>query len=245
MSKKLKDLFGALQSEMISKMAFEKVVEHPVDKGDCSEINWCKWFSNYFPKRYAFAKATVIDCEGNVSDQIDIVVYDKQYTYLAFNENDTLYVPAESVYAVFEIKQDMTKNHIEYAQNKAESVRKLKRTSAPVQYSTGQKEPKSLKPILAGILTSTSGWSPSFGEPFLNVMKAATEPQRLDCGCALDAGSFICDYTNNTIQYGDKEESLVSFFLGFLRQLQALGTVPAIDFQEYQKSLSLSIGKIN
>lgn len=39
-----------------------------------------------------------------------------------------MYIPAESVYAVFEVKQDV-EGHIEYAAKKVESVRKLKRTS--------------------------------------------------------------------------------------------------------------------
>jgi hypothetical protein len=39
-----------------------------------------------------------------------------------------MYIPAESVYAVFEVKQDV-KGNIDYAAQKVESVRRLKRTS--------------------------------------------------------------------------------------------------------------------
>lgn len=43
-----------------------------------------------------------------------------------FKQDDFMYIPAESVYAVFEVKQDV-KGHIEYASQKVESVRKLKK----------------------------------------------------------------------------------------------------------------------
>ena len=103
-STSLKQLYSALQSEMIAKANFSTVLNHPTDKGDNAEDSWVSWFNEYFPKRYNAAKATIIDSRGAVSNQIDVVLYDAQYSYLAFNNNGILYVPAESVYAVFEVK---------------------------------------------------------------------------------------------------------------------------------------------
>ena len=100
----LKTLYSALQTEMIAKANFSSVLSHPTDKGDNTEESWISWFNEYFPKRYKAAKATVIDSNGALSNQIDVVLYDAQYSYLAFNNNGILYVPAESVYAVFEVK---------------------------------------------------------------------------------------------------------------------------------------------
>lgn len=42
------------------------------------------WFNDYLPKRYKAAKATVVDSQGNISEQIDLALYDIQYSYLAF-----------------------------------------------------------------------------------------------------------------------------------------------------------------
>ena len=59
----------------------------------------------YLPKRYQAAKAHVVDSLGNFSQQIDVVVFDRQYSPFIFTyENETI-IPAESVYAVFEAKQ--------------------------------------------------------------------------------------------------------------------------------------------
>ncbi len=68
----------------------------------------------------------MIDSTGTTSDQIDLVVYDRQYTPLLYNQAGQMYVPAEAVYAVAEVKQTLSKDHIAYAGAKGESVRKLR-----------------------------------------------------------------------------------------------------------------------
>ena len=85
----LKSLFAALQADMISKAQFSNVLNHPVDKGDNSEENWIKWFDDYLPKRYKAAKATVVDSQGNISEQIDLALYDIQY---GGQQRDSIYL---------------------------------------------------------------------------------------------------------------------------------------------------------
>lgn len=233
----LKKLFAALQSDMIAKASFSNMLSHPVDRGDNSEENWISWFNQYLPQRYKAAKATIIDSRECISDQIDLVLYDAQYSYLAFNENGILYIPAESVYAIFEIKQDLNKSHMEYAGKKAESVRKLYRTSTIIPHAGGTYAPKSLHRILAGILTTRSEWSEPYGAPFKKCIAAYTEQQQIDCGCTLMKGSFFYDYDSNVLRKSRKEESLVYFFLQLLILLQKMGTVPAIDLAEYMSVL--------
>lgn len=235
----LKTLYSALQSEMIAKANFSSVISHPTDKGDNTEESWISWFNEYFPKRYKTAKATVIDSKGALSNQIDVVLYDAQYSYLAFNNNGILYVPAESVYAVFEVKQDLSKAHMEYAGRKAESVRSLYRTSAPIPYANGIYKPKPLHRIIAGILTTTSGWKPVFGDPFKACLTNYNELQQVDCGCVLKGGSYFFDYNQSLLSTSEEGESLVYFFLQLLIKLQEMGTVPAIDLNEYKKTLSI------
>lgn len=236
----LTSLFGALQRDMISQADFSNVLSHPTDKGDNTEECWIKWFEQYLPKRYKAAKATVIDCKGNTSNQIDLVLYDAQYSYLAFRQNGVLYVPSESVYAVFEVKQDLTKEHMEYAGNKAASVRKLYRTSAPIPHAGGVYEPKPLHRILAGILTTSSGWQKAYGKPFRKCLGAYNELQQVDCGCVLQSGAYFYDYESSVLKTTSEEESLVYFFLQLLILLQNMGTVPAINLAEYMQALTVT-----
>lgn len=241
----LKSLYQSLQNEMIAQADFSESFTHPVDKGDNSEENWKKWFDNYLPDRYRANKATIIDSKGSVSDQIDIVIYDKQYSYLAFNQNGILYIPAESVYAVFEVKQKLNAKNFKYAENKIESVRSLFRTSASIPYAAGKYPPKPLHRIMSGILTTSSEWEPMCGNPLKKYLLSSSKINQIDCGCVLNEGSFFCDYENNIIMNSGKEESLVYFYLKFLDLLQQLGTVPAIELEQYMKSLNIKKEIIN
>ena len=149
-------------------------------------------------------------------------------------------LPAESVYAVFEIKQDLTKEHMEYAGKKIASVRRLYRTSASIPYAAGVYPPKRLHRILSGILTTKSGWTKPFETAFKNCLSSFTDDQQIDCGCILLAGSFYYDYAEKKLKTSTSNESLVFFFLQLLVLLQEIGTVPAIDLNEYMKALTVS-----
>lgn len=82
-----------------------------------------------------------------------------------FNQDGAKYVPAESVYAVLEVRQEFNGANVAYAAEKAASVRKLRRTSAPIPHAGGKFDPIVPPPILAGILTLDSEWKPAFGKP--------------------------------------------------------------------------------
>ena len=234
----LKSLFESLQTAMIARAAFSEKVEHPVDKGNNAEECWIDWFRTYLPKRYHADKATIIDCHGNTSDQIDIVLYDGQYSYLAFNQSNILYLPAESVYAVFEVKQSLNKANLDYAAAKAASVRKLHRTSDSIPYAAGVYDPKPPHRILSGILTTDIEWKQAFGSSFKKTLLSFDDQQQVDCVCALKAGAFHYNYIQKLLRTSSAEESLVWFFLELLIILKKMGTVPAIDLKEYMNILS-------
>jgi hypothetical protein len=92
-----------LQEQMVAQLSTNReVISHPGTKGDATELQWLTMLNAYFPKRYSANKAFVVDSDGHLSEQIDVVVYDRQYSPFLFNQDNAMYVPAESVYAVFE-----------------------------------------------------------------------------------------------------------------------------------------------
>jgi hypothetical protein len=236
----MKTVFMGLQEEMIAKLSIIKRIDHPGTKGDATEINWLAWLKNYLPKRYSIDKALIIDCHGNVSDQVDIVIYDQQYTPFVFNQEGSLYIPAESVYAVFEVKQKLEKANIEYAGGKVKSVRNLIRTSAEIPHAGGNYKPRIPFKIIGGILCWESDWSEPLGENLDNCLSTMELLSQIDIGCALMHGSFKVEYENENIkriQKSTKEETLIFFFLKLFMELQRRATVPAIDINEYACSL--------
>lgn len=236
----MRKLFISLQRQMINNMAtYRTCVSHPSAKGDACEFNWIEWMRSYLPKRYSIDKAFVIDSDNNRSEQIDIVIYDRQYSPFIFDKDSIKFIPAESIYAVFEVRQKLTKGNIEYAGEKAESVRRLKRTTISIPYAGGAYNAKQPFRVLAGILALESSWKEPFGRRFRNCISSADEDKRLDLGCALRHGSFRAfkEDAEIKIETGTKEEALIYFFIKLFMELQRLATVPAMDIESYAKAL--------
>lgn len=239
----LQQMFLGLQATMVSQLkTFRKSVKHPGDKGDGSESIWIKFFCKYLPKRYSVAKATVIDHLGNTSQQIDVVIYDSQYTPFIFNEEGTVYIPAESVYAVFEAKQEITKGLAKYAGEKIASVRKLQKTSAPIIDKGTTRPAAQVFTTLGGFLCLDNGWKDSLkgNKYFEDIVTKSTADQLINIGCVLDDRSFVTEVDTQDelnpsvkIHYSTKGESLIFFFLKLVAELQKLGTVRAIDLNKY------------
>lgn len=236
-----------MQQEMVSKLDVGKTAfVHPGTKGDETEKNWIKWFRNYLPKRYQVDKGIVIDHLGNQSEQIDIVIYDAQYSYLVFHHNDSILIPAESVYAVFEVKPNLNKEHMEYACKKVKSVRALNRTSAPIKHAGGEFPPKELHEIVGGLLTTDTDWTAPIAHNVAKYIHGNNRDERLDLVCAIKDSTYAVDnniFANGYekkeygIRFCDGDETLVFLLLNLLRKLQDIGTVPAINFYEYASSI--------
>jgi len=209
---------------------------HPTDKGDASEAAWLNMLSEYLPKRYQAARAHVVDSEGNFSRQIDVLIFDRQYSPFIFKIEGSTYVPAESVYAVFEIKQTINSPHISYAQDIVASVRALHRTSIPIPHAGGTYPPKPLAPIIGGLLTFESDWQPPLGDSLLNTLNT-DHPGRLDLGCVASHGLFSNDAEGNyTISLQPK--AATAFLFELIARLQTMATVPMIDVRAYARWLT-------
>ena len=242
MTNKLHDLFSAVQEQlMASLVASRTVLDHAPSKGASTEFDWKGWLNEHLPTRYQAQSAFVIDSTGECSDQIDIVIYDHQYTPVFYNKNDQRFIPAESVYAVFEVKQELNKNYLEYAGSKAASVRKLKRTSWQITHAGGvYNKPKDPGHILAGILCTSSGWNPPFGRAFRECIQGESVEEQIDIGCVIEDGAFTADYQDSnsvSISTSNTENALSFYLIQLLKLLQGIGTVTAIDYGEYSKSL--------
>jgi hypothetical protein len=231
------EVYKQVQSQMITKLTVSNAaISHCVEKGTSSEADWVSWCKTYLPKRYQVDKAFVVDSKDNFSEQIDMVIYDAQYSLLVFEHNNVKYVPAESVYCVFEIKQELNKSHLDYAGDKAQSVRRLFRTSAPVPHAGGVYEPKKLHSIPAGILTLNSSWSDPLGDTFKENKLSLREDRYLQISCIINAG-YLKKKKNSIIDTSKKDVALISFYFKLLACLQQIATVPVIDIEAYSNLL--------
>jgi hypothetical protein len=232
----LEKLLAGLHGEIEMRLQRSRAaIGHPVAKGDATEGIWIELLTNYLPQRYRVAKAFVIDSNDTTSQQLDIVVYDRQYTPLIFNQEGTLVIPAESVYAVFEAKQSIDAGQIDYAAKKIVSVRALHRTSLPIPSANGLQPAKVPGHIIGGLLTFESEWTPAMGEPLKSALVAAQATAQLDIGCVAAHGIFYG--RKDEVKFETSTRAATAFLLELIARLQAEATVPMIDIRAYAKFL--------
>lgn len=199
-------------------LAASVVFEHPTSRGAATESHWIRLFNAYLPERYRATSAFILDTSGRRSRRIDLAVYDRPH------------IPAESVYAVFEIKQTLAAKCILDAGRKVASVRRLRRTSAPLLSAGSVSAPKPIPPIL-----SDAVWAgPDRIGPFLRRLRPE---ERLDLGCCLRRGAFELDPGSSSVRFSRPGEALIFFFLRLLQRLQDLGTAPALHLADYARVL--------
>jgi hypothetical protein len=239
---KLNEAMLGLQEQMAAKLTVSRrTLTHPSSIGDVAELEWISLLSEYLPKRYCAEKGFVVDHKGNVSDQIDILIYDKHYTPFILHMNGVKYIPSEAIYAAIECKQDISLADIAYASKKAQSVRRLVRTSIPIVHAGGEFRPKKPHNILCGLICVGGNMS----------LKAHNTLERFSDSACLN---FVCSLSGmyarlEGFELWSKHKrpfrlnksttnlSLVKFILELVADLQAIGTVPAIDVRKYLSSL--------
>lgn len=213
---------------------------HPTPKGNATESGWGKFLQEHLPHRYQVTQGFVVDRFGRQSEQVDLMIVDRQFTVVLFDDNAARYVPAESVYAVFEVKQTISKEHVEVAQGKVASVRALHRTSAVIPHAGGTFAPKAPFPILGGLLATRSQWSPPFGDASVAALSASAPDGRLDLVIGLKSGAIEVTYSSNgdaLLTRANSTTCLPWFFLTLVHRLQERGTVGAVDYLEYRSAL--------
>lgn len=260
----IKDLFRGMQKQMESQFNTNRdFIEHPGSKGDALEDVWIDWLRAYLPNRYCVDRAIAIDKAGNTSQQIDVIIYDQLYTPFVLNQNGFKYIPAEGVYAVFEVKPDLKGNvdklnHIQYAGEKIRSVRALNRTSTGI-INAGKSVPaRPLTEIVGGIISSTNTIANE--KTIRSHIQSLNGLASIDIACAMDYGGLVVNYSKHftrswglselelnsdiqnyynmrriqDIQISNRESSLITFFLKLMEYLQQrIGTVAAIDLNAY------------
>lgn len=234
----LQRAFASEQSCLVAKLRSSDRIVHDGDRGEVNEQFFIEVLRNYLPNRYTVHKATILDSDGQVSDSIDVVVHDRQYTPILLDSESHRYIPAEAVYAVFECKPKIDKAYLEYAGKKAKSVRRLKRTSVPIPHAGGSYPAKPHFEIIAGILAIEADWKDGFSTSFENCHASLTSSNRLNCGLAVDGHAFDTFNAGGGYTYCKSENALVFFLFRLLNQLQSLGTVPAINWNAYASQLS-------
>jgi RNA binding exosome subunit len=102
-------------------------VKHSTQKGSILEKAVLSLLESFLPEQIGVSEGIVIDSEGFVSNQLDVILYDKPKAQRFLNSASTKVVPAEFVYAVGEIKTSLDKaayDHFEAVQAAVKTVKR-------------------------------------------------------------------------------------------------------------------------
>lgn len=234
----LTQAFTAKQNHMLTGLGLmPNFTDHPTAKGNATEDRWIQTLGEFLPRRYGVGNVFAIDSHGNQSDQIDVAIYDQQYSPLFFEQNGLRFVPVESIYAVFEAKPELDKAYVEYAREKIASVRKLHRTSVNIRHAGGVYEAQdpATKPILGGILATQSSWTDLHGKAAMTALLTGDEIDRLDFTIAVRDGAV--ERVDDQLNYAPEGRQLIWFAMHLFKRLSTIGTVLALDLDEYGRPI--------
>lgn len=102
--KDIKENYLKMERELVTQLNYE-VTNHALTAGTYREEIWADFFRRIVPKKFNIARSVfIIDSKGNISKEVDIAIYDEQYTPYIFNCEVIKFIPVEAVAAVVQCK---------------------------------------------------------------------------------------------------------------------------------------------
>jgi hypothetical protein len=128
------DILQSLNREVINQLDLAAAIEHPGESGRAREQIIARYLGRLTPKEFAVDTGFVFDAQGNISRQIDLVIYRIGY-HPVFEIGGIKHFMVESVVAVLENKASIGSRDTLYtALNNIKSVKALDRTNRRTNY---------------------------------------------------------------------------------------------------------------
>ena len=100
----IKENYLKMERELVTQLNYD-VTNHQLTAGSYREEIWINFFRRIVPKKFNIARSVfIIDSNQNVSKEVDIAIYDEQYTPYIFNYGLIKFIPVEAVAAVVQCK---------------------------------------------------------------------------------------------------------------------------------------------
>lgn len=110
-------------------------LKHPGEFGTYREAITTDFLSAFLPQRFQIDSGFIVNAEGRVSRQIDIVVYDSALAPPLESKQRQRFFPIESVVAIGEVRSDLTKERLVDGLQRLSEVKRMRNGagSAPTQ----------------------------------------------------------------------------------------------------------------
>ncbi|WP_195572557.1 DUF6602 domain-containing protein [Paenibacillus sp. 1001270B_150601_E10] len=122
--RKIAQNYEQLECSIVSQLRLS-CDHHYVTIGSFREEVWQSLFEQIVPKKFSIERSVfIIDSNGQVSKEVDLIIFDEQYTPYIFNYGKIKYIPIEAVAVVVQCKS----THLNFKQidGWVKSIEKLK-----------------------------------------------------------------------------------------------------------------------
>lgn len=118
-----------LEEKLIAELNFARsLVAHSGERGRIVELTMQKFLEQHLPEAFGITTGFAIDHKGQLSKQIDLIVYSKSQCPFFFNEGISV-LPVEAVILAVEVKTKMDRREFEDTRQKARSLIGLDRSA--------------------------------------------------------------------------------------------------------------------
>src|SRR5262245_11975403 len=98
-----------LNRMLLAKTGQAELIGHNLEKGLGNEQTLRDLLIAFLPRRFGVAKGKVVNSNGDMSQQLDVIIYDAHNCPSLFvDENKNQIIPIEGVYQVIEVKTTLT-----------------------------------------------------------------------------------------------------------------------------------------
>ena len=142
---KIKENYKKMEKNYVNQLFFQTT--HGSTIGRYREKIWEEMFESIVPKKFVIEQSVfIIDSKGNVSNEVDLAIFDEMYTPYVFRYGEIKFIPIEAVVAVVECKS--TSMDEKLLENWINSIEQLKTSNRSVvrtinRIVCGEKEPVS------------------------------------------------------------------------------------------------------
>ena len=208
---------------------------HPGLKGDSAESIIREFLRLYLPANLEVSSGQIFDTNGNISNQLDIIISEKSSTPTLFldNEHKTRLLPVECVYSVIEVKanldkRELIKEHSGVFKNML-SVRRLEKKAfypggVIVSDTTNYGREWTDWPINYFVFAFDSTGLATLKTHIndYHIQHNLPPEKRIDCVCILGKGMVLnkyadgnfgaCPTTDSTLVYVESQKELILFY---------------------------------
>jgi hypothetical protein len=248
---KVADLFARVANQM--RLDFEQArsaMSHPLFKGIAFEETYRRFLRSYLPRSLDISTGFLVDSNGNISNQLDVIISDSGKTPILYSNGDTRIIPVECAYAVIEIKARIETSTLREVLENMKSVRNLRKTAyvkveGPIlQYDKLYGKQWEIWPINYYLFAYDSIGMKTLGNnlQLIHQEENLPEERRIDMVCVLDKG-VICNKLKNgeynalpepesRLLLCETDQSLLLFYTLMSRYINQV-RLPAFNFTAY------------